>query len=161
MAMIPFPLSELLKYDDDLAKFYKSLQEVLHVDSKECQEQRTQQDASIWIYGGAEYGYLLQRNGENTYLLLEITVESGRWESYFALHPKGVLLVIHDKWFNNWPTLFPLIRMAHAANHPQIGGDPDPKYLEHLMAEALLHLDRNKFFTDHIAGLEPLYKNKG
>jgi hypothetical protein len=146
----PFPLSEVLKYDDELAAFYKDLGQVFLLYSWEC-GRTAQGDGKfiIWISAGVTNGFLLERNGENTYLLVEHAAEGGPWATYFAQDPKGAIWLIHE-WFNDWPTILPLIRMAHAAAHPEGKREPDLKYLEHLMAKALRHFDPKGYITNQI-----------
>lgn len=151
----PFPLSEVLKYDDELAAFYKDLGQVSLVYSWES-ERTAQTDGKfiIWISAGVTDGFLLERNGENTYLLVEHSAEGGPWATYFAQDPKGVIRLIHE-WFNNWSPIRPLIRKAHAAAHPKGEREPDLKYLERLMAKALRHFNPKEYITSQIGPTDP------
>src|SRR5260221_14619257 len=145
------PLSELLRYDDELGGFYRDRDEVEHLAQLGCSIQPNR----ISIEDNTERAHLLERRG-NTYLLVEMTAKTGRWNTHFAHDPKGVLQAIIDKeWLKNWEMVFPLIRAAHAAAHPESGKEPDSKYLERLMAEALHYFDPKKFIADQNRGAGP------
>ena len=80
------------------------------------------------------------KNDKGTYLFVEFRKEPGKWESYFAPDPKGVLDYFDQSGFT-WDALFPLIRKAHrlARSEPDLNTQPDHEYLQPLARKVVHH----------------------
>jgi hypothetical protein len=156
MAISSLPLANLIRYEDDFDSFYRKREkEIECLSTWQCHlnGQLGSDNFSIWIDSTELIGHLLQRNSENTYFLAEAKDQDGRWHTYFVPDPKDVLQRLYER-ARDWQKLFPLIRAAHAAAHPEHGREPDLKYLERLMAQALHHFDTNAFISQEIRKAE-------
>jgi hypothetical protein len=126
------PLRLLITFNDEFAKFFPKEGEVENIDYWECRYDASQlPQRSVRIADHEPNGWVLLRNEEHTYLLIEIGEEKKERNTWFAPDPKKVLEHLRQPSLNlPWQSLFPLIREAHRKAHPNKDDTPNLTYLE-------------------------------
>ena len=72
------------------------------------------------------YEWVLLRNNEHDYLLIEIGPNKEKWNTFFANDPRKVLEHLKEQISKeSWQPLLPLIREAHKAAHPAQNEEPN------------------------------------
>jgi hypothetical protein len=143
--MIELSLSSLIDFNKEFASFL--LGPIETVAGSQCAYNEAQKVVSYDEYESG--GWVLLRNSESTYLLIEIRPQQDAWKTFFAPDPKGVLEHLEDRFQKGqqtqqriWPKLLSLIRKAHEEAHR----DRNPEkqnlsYLADLMTEAYHRVD--------------------
>jgi hypothetical protein len=142
--MIPFPLAELLTFNNEFKAFFDAKPAVLVAGG-----------AGSRCVTGNDIGYdekdldgwMVFKNGDGAYVLLEI--KDGTWKGYFPRDEAKILSTIAAKLpspagssAEDWNRLRFLVRDAHAEAHKEKG---NVNYLSDFLVDAYLSMDLNGF----------------
>jgi hypothetical protein len=139
--MVALALEQLISFNDEFATFFEDFASVENVDHLECVYDPTHRVVRL---GESEPGgWVVLRNNQHTYLLIEIGGDKTKWNVYFAPDPKKVLAHLQQKASKPiWSTFLPLLRRAHEEAHPNSERDkPNLVYLSDLMTNVYLSAD--------------------
>ena len=123
-------LELLTKFNDEFADFFKDPEAIKDLDGVECDYSVT--PLKITFSDGMQAGWLLLRNKDDTYLLVEADEQRG-WETFFLRDPKKILEHVQDVAQCSWERLIPLLRTIHKAADVA-EASPDERYLERMIS---------------------------
>ena len=127
--MLLLPLRHLITFNKQFTDFFRDQTEVVNVDHRECVYDSSQLVVRLSDHEPA--GWVLLRNGEHTYLLIEIGQEKQEWKTWFAQDSRKVLEHLRQPSVNlAWQSLLPLIRQAHREAHSGKDESPNFTFLE-------------------------------